>query len=589
MGSSKGCQPNFPLHLQPSRATRSVRHTRVFPHRGGCKNQATRIRDSFCAPPLTAPCLTMSAVYVPALSAGGVPGCSLLRLPQDLLRTVFSFLVDSLVAKTEEEVPPPDYVCKTFQLIFSDLRWSNFGHVKGTVKVAALSPKVLLLAPRLGHQVRELIVTFKCETAPSDWQSFQRNLLSGGDLQTALPRLARLHLRSDYGDLKVTAVIGDKGSDDDDDDDDEEEVKDEEKEEAVLKRMLQQQPILLDQLGATPPGLILVLEQLCVPEALPPQLAALELRQTGDPLLLNFSRLQSSSIQSLRMAGVEVTELLFKRSHRAWKSCGLRAEHLGLLPPSLHKLELESCSDFVVDAKTPWPHESIQELSLCNVAWEMLGFEAGCSLSHCSALTKLKIKSVGGEKFDVSGLPASLQHFEFLAANVQLLGSLPPRLTHLALNATARSSPQSGPGTPEELEDIEAAAAKLKAILPKKLMAAFSRSSPIILAHMWGLNERANLPYIFTPFSLDLNTLPGSLVTLVLEIGLSSQDEATIHEQLSIQGDPLRLTVLESVKVVNTNKYSFREPYEQQQLLDFVVGRFSKRAKVTLTRPEAHV
>ena len=531
----------------------------------------------------------MSAVYVPALSAVGVPECSLLRLPQDLLRTVFSFLVDSLAAKTEDDLPPPDYVCKTFQLIFSDLRWSKFGHVKGLVKVAALSPKVLLLAPRLGQQVLELVVTLKCATAPSDWQSFQRNLLSGGDLQTALPRLARLHLRSDYGDLQV-AVIGDKGSDDDDDD--EEEVKEEEKEEAVLKRLLQQQPILLDQLGATPPGLTLVLEQLCVPEALPPQIVALELRQTGDPLLLNFSRLQSSSIQSLRLASVEVTELLFKRSHRTWKSCGLRAEHLGLLPPSLHKLELERCSDFVVDAKTPWPHESIQELSLCNVEWAMLGFEAGCSLSHCSALTKLKIKSVGGEKFDVSGLPASLQHFEFLAANVQLLGSLPPRLTHLALNATARSSPQSGPGTPEELEGIEAAAAKMKtmaAILPKKLMAVFENTHPIILAQMWGLNERANLPDIFTPFLLDLSTLPGSLVTLVLEIYLSSQDEATIHEQLSIQGDPLRLTVLETVKVVNTNKYSFREPYEQQQLLDFVVGRFSKRAKVTLTRPEAHV
>ena len=369
-------------------------------------------------------------------------------------------------------------------------------------------------------------------------------------------------------------------------------MKEEEKEEAVLKRLLQQQPILLDQLGATPPGLTLVLEQLCVPEALPPQIVALELRQTGDPDALNFSRLQSSSIQSLRMAGVEVKELLFKRSHRTWKSCGLRAEHLGLLPPSLHKLELESCSDFVVDSKTPWPHDSIQELSLCNVAWEMLGFEAGCSLSHCSALTKLKIKSVGGEKFDVSGLPASLQHFEFLAANVQLLGSLPPRLTHLALNATASSSPQSGPGTPEELEDIEAAAAKMKtmaAILPKKLMQIFDKTSPIVLAQMWGLNERANLPDIFTPFLLDLSTLPGSLVTLVLEIYLSSQDEATIHEQLSIQGDPLRLTVLETVKVVNTNKYSFREPYEQQQLLEFVVGRFSKRAKVTLTRPEAHV
>jgi hypothetical protein len=408
-------------------------------------------------------------------------------LGDDVIRYVLSFLVDSLVAKTDDV----DYVCKTFQLHLSNLRWTLYGHNKGSVNVVALSPKVRLLSPRLGRHLRELVVTLSPVSAEADAQTFQRHLLCGRDIQTLLPGLDRLHFRAGSMDSEGG-------------------------EEAPIPSP----PFLLNKLGACSATMTLVLEQCPVPEDLPAGLCALEMRQTGDPLsTFNFARLNSSNISSLRMAPIRIKESLWEDEFVVTTlSSGMTASCLAQLPPSLQCLELSS--GFVIDDSTHWS-SSLKELVL-----ESPSLRGGDSLSLASGLTKLVLtiqESSGPFGFDLGILPPELEHLELHnLKGASLVGAFPSSLKTLVLDATAKTHtvhrPYNGGDISEE--DAPGALASLLEGFSSVRSASEGASSSLQRDVALMLLGQGTYEEVVTPFSVDLDALPATLERLELKMSL---------------------------------------------------------------------
>ena len=276
-----------------------------------------------------------------AVSCVGFAGSPFRRLPSEVLHAVCGFLVgrDALTAEEEDA----DWVCKSFHGAMTLQRWSQR---PASVKVAALSNKVQLLAKWMGRRITELVVTAENGSISTDMQQFLRNLLDGRDLRDVLPRLARLHLRTETGDGRDGSG---EGASEEEDESQEEGVG--QQVQAQAQAPVRYEPYSLEGLGAVPADLKLVLEQFPVPDALPEGIRAIEMQQRGDPVeSLHFARLKHlPSIEFLLMRGLEV------KSGGKIKSfpSGLRAEHLQHLPPSLVRLELgRHFSDFVASEST---------------------------------------------------------------------------------------------------------------------------------------------------------------------------------------------------------------------------------------------
>jgi hypothetical protein len=129
---------------------------------------------------------------VSAVVCKGFEGSPFRRLPSELLGVVCSFLVSRDAPAAEDN--DADWACKSFREAMALERWSLHPAV---VKVTALSNKVRLLGQWMGRRVTELVVTVDGGSIPADVQQFMNNLLEGRDLRDVLPRLARLHLRTD--------------------------------------------------------------------------------------------------------------------------------------------------------------------------------------------------------------------------------------------------------------------------------------------------------------------------------------------------------------------------------------------------------
>ena len=520
-----------------------------------------------------------SEIWTPVYStAETFVNSSFRRLSYDVIGNIFGYLVDGLCSPNANADP---FVCRTFQLIMSDLRWTGYGHDQGTVSLSSRSPIVGLLAPRLGRHLRELKVTLNADNANEDVQAFQHRLVHGQDLLVALPGLRRLHFRSSSVDEVVAGSTDDNF-------------------EGEVPRPSQQ--FLLDNLrsGLCSANMTLVLEQCPVPEDLPEGLQAIEIRQGGDPASnFNFARLQSSGIVSLHMQPVDVTstpgmwdEYGAVDPVKRTISSGMRSELLELLPRSLRRLELSS--EFAVNFDTPWPL-SLQELFLDTPDWKTPGFAAGCSLSLCNRMIKLVIKVTHHKEpasFHLDGLPETLEHLELLdRAGVPLAENFPSRLKTLVIDVSAATSVRRVPyeGPEATVEDVPGFLQGMGAL--GNFLAGTSSGSMMSLMNQ--MYESSSFETDFTAFALDLSTLPRTLerLVLVLKLRLDSgnddeddddddDDEPTLESQLpQFRGQSTNLIDLIDVQVLVSCALS---SYAEHRLLERVRGNFSPNVRVEL-------